>query len=121
LLAACVTETEIPDGQAAFMQDCAGCHGTDGKGSGPLVSGIGLIATDLTKISARNGGTFPRQEIMAIIDGLDRDPHFSQAMPEFGAGDLGEAVIVEGEDGLGTPTPIGLIALADYLERIQEL
>ncbi|MBB5720884.1 hypothetical protein FHS72_000488 [Loktanella ponticola] len=121
LLAACVTETEIPDGRNAFMQDCAGCHGTDGKGSGPLVSGVGLIAADLTKISTRNGGVFPRQEVMAIIDGLDREPHFSRAMPEFGAGDLGEAVIVEGADGLGTPTPIGLIALADYLEQIQEL
>jgi mono/diheme cytochrome c family protein len=120
MLAACVTETEIPDGQAAFMQDCAGCHGTNAKGSGPLLSGIGIIAADLTQISARNGGTFPRQDVMATIDGLNRDPHFSNAMPEFGAGDLGEAVIVEGEDGLGTPTPVRLIALADYLERIQQ-
>ncbi|MEO9864650.1 MAG: cytochrome c [Yoonia sp.] len=121
MLAACVEELEIPDGRASFMENCAGCHGVDGKGSGPLVTGVGLIAADLTMISARKGGTFPRQDIMAIIDGLDRDPHFSNAMPEFGAGDLGEAVIVEGEDGLGTPTPVGLIALADYLESIQEL
>lgn len=120
MLAACVTETEIPDGRMAFMQDCSACHGTDAKGSGSLTLGIGLIAPDLTQISARNGGTFPRQKIMAIIDGLNRDPHFSNAMPEFGAGDLGEAVIVEGEDGLGTPTPVRLIALADYLDRIQE-
>jgi mono/diheme cytochrome c family protein len=121
MLAACVEETEIPDGRAAFMQDCAGCHGVDAKGSGPLVSGIGLIAADLTQISSNNGGTFPRQRIMAVIDGLNRDPHFSNAMPEFGAGDLGEAVIVEDDNGIGTPTPIGLIALADYLEQIQEL
>jgi mono/diheme cytochrome c family protein len=121
MLAACVDELEIPDGRVSFMENCAGCHGTDAKGSGPLVTGIGLIAADLTQISVRNGGTFPREDIMAIIDGLNRDPHFSNAMPEFGAGDLGEAVIVEGDDGLGTPTPIGLIALADYLESIQEL
>lgn len=121
MLAGCVEELEIPDGRAAFMENCAGCHGIDGKGSGPLVSGVGLISADLTQISARNGGTFPRQDIMAIIDGLNRDPHFSNAMPEFGAGDLGEAVVVEGDDGLGTPTPVGLIALADYLESIQEL
>jgi len=69
---------------------------------------VGLVAPDLTQISARNGGVFPRQEVMAIIDGLNRDPHFSQAMPEFGAEDLGEAVIV-----------VRLIALADYLEGIQ--
>lgn len=119
-LVGCVEELEIPDGRMAFAQDCAACHGTDGKGSGPLVQGIGLIAPDLTKISARNGGVFPRQEVMAIIDGLNRAPHFSNAMPEFGAGDLGEAVIVENGDGLGTPTPVRLIALADYLEQIQK-
>ena len=118
-LAACVTEIEVPDGRAAFMQDCATCHGTDAKGTGPLMQSVGIVAPDLTQISARNGGVFPRQEVMAIIDGLNRDPHFSQAMPEFGAEGLGEAVIVEGPDGLGTPTPVRLIALADYLERIQ--
>lgn len=119
LLAACVEELEIPDGRAAFMQDCATCHGSDAKGTSPLLAGVGLVAPDLTQISARNGGTFPRQQVMATIDGLDRAPHFSQVMPEFGAEDLGEAVIVEGPDGLGTPTPVRLIALADYLERIQ--
>ena len=119
MMAACVQELEIPDGRAAFIQDCATCHGNDAKGTGPLLQSVGLVAPDLTQISARNGGVFPRQEVMAIIDGLNRDPHFSQAMPEFGAEDLGEAVIVEGPDGLGTPTPVRLIALADYLEGIQ--
>ena len=120
MLAACVTETEIPDGRTAFIQDCVACHGTDAKGSGSLALGVGIIAPDLTQISTRNGGTFPRQKVMAIIDGLNRDTHFSNAMPEFGAGDLGEAVIVEGEDGLGPPTPVRLTALADYLDRIQK-
>lgn len=119
MLGACVQELEIPDGRAAYMRDCATCHGTDAKGTGPLMQSVGIVAPDLTMISARNGGVFPRQEVMAIIDGLNRDPHFSQAMPEFGAEDLGEAVIVEGPDGLGTPTPVRLIALADYLENIQ--
>jgi len=112
MMAACVQELEIPDGRAAFIQDCATCHGNDAKGTGPLLQSVGLVAPDLTQISARNGGVFPRQQVMAIIDGL-------KAMPEFGAEDLGEAVIVEGPDGLGTPTPVRLIALADYLEGIQ--
>ncbi len=119
LTAACVAEPEIPNGKAAFAQDCASCHGADAKGAGPVAQSLGVLAPDLTHLSAQNGGVFPREQVMAIIDGLNRDPHFSTAMPEFGAGDLGEAVIVETAPGVGTPTPVGLIALADYLESIQ--
>jgi len=103
MMAACVQELEIPDGRVAFIQDCATCHGNDAKGTGPLLQSVGLVAPDLTQISARNGGVFPRQQVMAIIDGLNRDPHFSQAMPEFGAEDLGEAVIVDYLEGIQTP------------------
>lgn len=119
LTTACVAELEVPNGKAMFAQDCAGCHGADAKGAGPVAQDMGLLTPDLTQLAARNGGTFPREAVMATIDGLNRPPHFAAAMPEFGAGDLGEAVIVESTPGIGTPTPVGLIALADYLERIQ--
>jgi hypothetical protein len=56
---------------------------------------------------------------MSTIDGLDRGAHFSAAMPEFGAGDLGETIIVENE-GLGTPVPMKLLMLTEYLESIQK-
>ena len=70
-------------------------------------------------IAARNGGMFPRDRVMSTIDGLDRGAHFSTAMPEFGAGDLGDTVIVE-DGGLGTPVPMQLLALTDYLESLQQ-
>jgi len=117
--AGCTPELEVPNGKAKFAQDCAGCHGTDAMGAGPVAQSMGVLAPDLTQLAARNGGVFPRDAVMATIDGLDRPPHFANAMPEFGAGDLGDAVIVETPDGLGTPTPVGLIALADFLESIQ--
>lgn len=119
LSAACVSEPDVPNGKAMFAADCAGCHGVDAKGDGPVAVSAGLVAPDLTRLSARNDGTFPRESVMATIDGLNRPAHFGVSMPEFGAGDLGEAVIVETPDGLGIPTPVGLIALADYLESIQ--
>ena len=87
-------------------------------GDGPTARALGVAAPDLTTISARNGGTFPRDQVMSIIDGLNREPHFSTAMPEFGAGDLGETIIVE-NDGLGTPVPQKLLVLTEYLESIQ--
>lgn len=115
-LGACVEEPQ--DGRAAYLDNCASCHGPDATGDGPAARAIGVVAPDLTGLAARNGGTFPRDQVMSIIDGLSRDPHFSTAMPEFGAGDLGEVVIVE-EDGLGTPVPMTLLLLTDYLESIQ--
>ena len=122
-LSACVATVEpgsVEKGRIAFAQDCAGCHGADAKGGGPLAAGLAVAPPDLTTLSARNGGTFPQVYVMAIIDGLDRGEHFSDAMPEFGAGDLGDPIVVELDEGLGTPVPERLLALAAYLETLQE-
>ena len=116
-LTACVEEPI--DGQTAYMDNCASCHGVDGKGDGPAARGLAVAPPDLTTITARNGGVFPTDQVMSTIDGLDRGAHFSAAMPEFGAGDLGETVIVE-EQGLGTPVPMKLLVLTEYLESIQQ-
>ena len=117
--AACVqTEPEI-SGQAAFMESCAGCHGTDARGAGAVGQTLDKVPPDLTGLSARNGGVFPRDYVMSTIDGLTRRPHFSPDMPEFGAGDMGDTTIVENADGTGTPVPERLLALAEYLESLQ--
>jgi mono/diheme cytochrome c family protein len=118
-LAACQQETEVSP-RAAFMEDCAGCHGPAGKGSAALGLALDPPAPDLTTLAARNGGVFPRDYVMSTIDGFARGAHFSPAMPEFGAGDLGDTVIVENPDGTGTPVPARLLALADYVESLQD-
>lgn len=117
-LTACVAEQEV-SGSVAFMESCAACHGTDARGGGPLATGLPIPPPDLTGLSVANAGIFPRNYIMSTIDGYSRGDHFSAAMPEFGAGDLGPVVIVENVDGTGTPVPARLLALADYLESIQ--
>jgi len=117
-LSACVAEQEV-SGSAAFQESCAACHGADARGGGPLADGLPIPPPDLTGMSGANGGIFPRDYIMSTIDGYSRGVHFSEAMPEFGAGDLGPTVIVEDVEGIGTPVPVRLLALADYLESIQ--
>ncbi|WP_412507060.1 c-type cytochrome [Roseovarius sp. SYSU LYC5161] len=122
LLGACVTaqpDTGVEAGRTAYQDNCAACHGADGRGGGTLGAQLETPPPDLTTLSARNGGTFPRDAVMSVIDGYDRSHAFSAAMPEFGALDLGPAVIVE-DDGIGTPVPATLLALANYLETIQE-
>ena len=121
-LIACVPADphEEVSGRNAFLENCASCHGLGGTGDGQAAEGLDPPPANLTTIAARNGGTFPRDRVMSIIDGYRRGGHFNPAMPQFGEMDLGEMVVVENPDGTGTPVPATLLALADYLESIQQ-
>ncbi|MCK0166124.1 cytochrome c [Jannaschia sp. S6380] len=105
------TEADIDAtrGAALFAQNCASCHGADATGG---------LGPDLTGIAARNGGTFPRDRVMAQIDGLGRHGDPDAVMPEFGAAGMGDTVVVE-ENGIGVPVPADLLALAAFLEGVQ--
>jgi len=123
-LAACNLAPREPDtsaafGARAFQDKCAVCHGVDGTGAGVASLGLGGPPPDLTQLSAQNGGIFPRTEVMSTIDGFNRRTHPGTAMPEFGAEGLGAPVQVE-QDGLSTPIPSELLALANYLETLQQ-
>lgn len=117
LIAAC-TANMMPspkEGEAAFVQYCAACHDYSGEG-GELIGG--QAAPDLTGLSDRNDGVFPRAEVLSTIDGYGRGQHSGNVMPEFGQLLEGETVPVE-IDGTLTPTPRPLAALLVYLESIQ--
>ena len=118
-LTACIDVPEQPSGKQAFMDNCASCHGFDAKGTGEMADILIKMPPDLTTLALRNDGVFPRDYVMSTIDGYSRGPHFSGTMPEFGAGDMGDTVIVE-KDGIGTPVPAELLALTDYVESLQE-
>ena len=119
-LIACVPADPAPvSGRAAFLDNCASCHGADARGTGPAAAGLSPAPADLSRIAQRNGGAFPRDRVMSVIDGYRRGSHFSAAMPVFGDGDLGPTILVENLDGTATPVPEVLLALTDYLESIQ--
>jgi mono/diheme cytochrome c family protein len=121
LIAAC-SATEMPDapeGAQLFADNCAACHGTSATGDGVLVSELTQKPADLTRISARNGGTFPRAQVLSVIDGYSKGTHPGRVMPEFGLLLEGDTVPVE-VDGVLTPTPRPLAALLAYLEDIQQ-
>lgn len=118
VVAACTTNDmpESDEGQLLFADNCTACHGYRGEGGGALIGG--QIAPDLTQISARNGGTFPRATVLSQIDGYGRGKVSKEVMPEFGTLLEGELVPVD-IDGTLTPTPRPLAALLAYLEDIQ--
>ncbi|MEX0350478.1 MAG: c-type cytochrome [Paracoccaceae bacterium] len=118
VLAACASENVMPgpeEGAVLFAQNCAACHGADATG-GTLAEG--QRAPDLTRISVRNGGAFPRAQVLSQIDGYGRGKAPTSVMPEFGALLEGDTVPVD-VDGTLTPTPRPLAALLAYLEGIQ--
>jgi len=107
-----------PMGRRLFMQYCSACHGTDGRGNGPVASVLSPPPADLTRIAQRRGGHFPAAEIAATIDGrAEVRAHGSRSMPVWGerfseyvgGGSLGEEV-VHGN----------VLVLINYLQSIQQ-
>ena len=72
-------------GPALYKAYCSSCHGADARGSGPMAKSLNVPPADLTRISARNGGTFPLARISRIIAGeqLPRG-HGTSEMPVWG-------------------------------------
>ena len=52
-----------------FMTYCAGCHGVSGKGDGVIAELLKITPENLTQMSVKNGGKFPRQRAIEVIDG----------------------------------------------------
>lgn len=107
------------DGAAFFSKNCTSCHGVDGKGAGPSTSSLSVVPTDLTTLSAKNGGTFPQARALSYIYGDPENSHLSRVMPEFGGAMAEDLVPVEIE-GVFTPTPRELAGLLFFLESIQQ-
>ncbi len=72
-------------GEELYHRYCGSCHGRAADGSGPVALLLDPRPPDLTRIAARNGGTFPQAAVLRTIDG--RDPvvaHGSREMPIWG-------------------------------------
>jgi mono/diheme cytochrome c family protein len=102
-----------------YLQDCAECHGADGKGAQPQKRAVrGYISVDLTQLSELNGGEFPRQKVHDAIDGRHRiAAHFRGSMPRWGArysSDERDRADVEQH------VHARIAALVDFIESMQE-
>jgi hypothetical protein len=72
-------------GKDLYMQRCASCHGQSGKGDGPTAAALKNPPADLTTISKKHGGVFPRAQVMQFIDGERPVPaHGPRHMPVWG-------------------------------------
>ena len=107
-----IKPTSASDAKTMFSTYCAVCHGKEGKGNGPAAAALSKVPADLTKISARNGGTFPGTKVKRYIEGLDElAAHGSRDMPMWG--DLFKSLSRD-------TAQIRVEALAEYLKAMQQ-
>ena len=114
VLAACAPRAVSPQtGQALFAQNCATCHGADARG--------GAQVPDLTGLSLRAGGVFPRERVLDKLDGYARGQtaYAGVQMPEFGHLLTGRLTRTDTPAGVSRAYPEAIIALTAWLETVQ--
>jgi len=106
-------------GEELFQRYCSACHGTSGRGDGPVASSLATAVPDLTTLSQRhgNGYEFPAAWVRETIDGrFQVMAHGPRSMPVWGY----EFWIEEGADAPAEDETRYLIErLVDYLSSIQ--
>lgn len=112
-------QAEDNGGKSMYNDYCAGCHGLDAKGKGPIAPLLTIPTTDLTQLSKKNDGVFPALRVAKVIDGREEvRAHGTPEMPLWGreftrqeAGTMGtEKAAVSGRTQ----------ALVAYLNSVQE-
>lgn len=107
--------TYIPSGKQMYQDFCASCHGPDGKGQGPVASLFRKQPPDLTTLTKRHEGFFPREYVSNVLRfGPGTLAHGSSDMPVWGP----IFRIVENYNEAAVRMRIR--NLTDYLESIQE-
>jgi mono/diheme cytochrome c family protein len=107
--------TAANNGQQMYTNYCAPCHGSDGKGHGPVAAAMKTQPTDLTQLMRNNHGKYPDTHVVSVLDfGSEQSAHGSAAMPVWGPifGTMNRTHLQEKQ--------LRISNLARYLETIQE-
>lgn len=79
------SQTSPASGKDMYRSYCAPCHGMLAKGDGPAAPALKKTPSDLTQLSAKNGGKFPAIKVYALIEGDSMSPaHGGKGMPIWG-------------------------------------
>jgi mono/diheme cytochrome c family protein len=76
----------LPESGAQLYKDhCAACHGTEGKGDGPVAGFLKAPPADLRVLAQRNDGKYPADYVSATLrSGTDSGAHGTSDMPIWG-------------------------------------
>ena len=120
-----VRADDLVEAKKDFQARCSSCHGLNARGNGPAAASLKVPPADLTQISRRNGGVFPKSRVFETILGIDRPlAHGSQEMPVWGDIFLDETIggSVELDDASRAARDVGhrIDDLVAYIESIQQ-
>jgi mono/diheme cytochrome c family protein len=125
---------QLDEGKTEFLSSCASCHGTDGKGKGPVSAELKATPPDLTVLAKKNNGVFPVAAVFEIIDGRKSvSAHGTGEMPVWGFR-YRAAVRMNVAPTVAPTSEVNrilsrnvefivrsrILAVVDYLNRIQE-
>jgi mono/diheme cytochrome c family protein len=100
-------------GASLYRAFCVSCHGTNGKGGGPIADTLPQKVPDLTTISRSNGGVYPRDRVLtAVRNGGTTGVHSPGGMSYWEK----EFAVLEPQKGAAEQR---LRALVDYIETLQ--
>ena len=107
-------------GKKDFIENCAPCHGTDGKGHGAALYVIpNAKPPDLTVLSRTNGGRFPTKRVYRSIDGRNGIPsHKRFDMPFWGTTFQPEGK--EFTPASDAAVKARIMKIVAYIKRLQE-
>ena len=118
-LASCARDPAVEaSGRNTYLRYCAACHGSEGRGDGPVAGSLNTLVPDLTRIAQRNSGEFPADSVRQAVDGRSLVvAHGPRAMPVWGY----ELWVEEGGDIDAEREARDLIRrLVTYLAEIQD-
>ena len=109
------TQTDVNRG--VYLKYCGACHGPAGKGDGVAGTFMRPKPVDLTQIAKNNGGKFPYERTLRVIDGSETPrAHGDPDMPVWGE--------VLREQGVSpqqrAEVKQKLMQITDYVRSIQE-
>lgn len=111
-------------GEYEYQNSCIACHGSDGKGGGPVAKYLTEALPDLSMLQQTNGGVFPVQRVYEVIEGtLDVRAHGSRDMPVWGNSYRARIDPARDEDFGPAETDAyvrtRILALIEYLSTLQ--
>lgn len=123
LMASAQAQPRGGPGRWDYQNSCASCHGASGRGDGPLVRHLVTPPTDLSRLAQRNGGVFPRDRLVGLIDGrasTEIGPHGSREMPIWGNTYVERFTQAGGSPQLAEDAARRrILDLVDHLEQLQ--
>jgi mono/diheme cytochrome c family protein len=110
-------------GKMQYDSSCAVCHGSTGKGDGPLKLQLVSRVPDLTVLAKNNNGVFPFDRVYQIIDGRQElKAHGPREMPIWGRGfNMQSSIFFENYPpyDIESNARSRILALTEYLYRLQ--